>query len=90
MRSLYFLVFNFEQVSEDDCPCSDKDLSACHNLPECSYDMTVDSLCEANNKLPDNNTNYDVNNCPGDSDIFKYKGGKGRMFHFKILIHKYF
>ena len=52
--------------------------------------MTVDSLCEANNKLPDNNTNYDVNNCPGDSDIFKYKGGKGRMFHFKILIHKYY
>ena len=83
MRSLYFLVFNFEQVSEDECPCGDKDVPVCHNLPECSYDMTINALCEANNILPDNNTNYDVNNCPGGSDVFKYKGGEKTIVLFQ-------
>ena len=45
-------------------------------MPECSYDMAINDLCEANKKLPDDNTNFDVNNCPGDSDVFRYKGGE--------------
>lgn len=90
LRSPYSLVFNFEQVSKDKCPCNDTDVSVCHNLPECSYDMTINELCEANNKLPDNNKEYDVNNCPGDSDVFKYKGGERRLFYFKLHSYKFF
>ena len=52
-------------------------------MPECSYDMTINALCEANNILPDNNTNYDVNNCPGGSDVFKYKGGEKTIVLFQ-------
>ena len=61
-------------------------MSRCHNLPECSYDMTINNLCEANKKLPDNNPNYDVNNCPGDSDVFKYKGGEKAIVLFQQYI----
>ena len=52
--------------------------------------MNINDLCEANKKLPDNNPNYDLNNCPGDSDVFKYKGGNGRIFYFKIHNYEYY
>ena len=55
-------------------------------MPECSYDMTINDLCEANKKLPDNNANYDVNNCPGGSDVFKYKGGEKAIVLFQQYI----
>ena len=38
--------------------------------------MTVNDLCEADRTLPDGNTNYNIDNCPGGHDIFRYVGGK--------------
>ena len=62
-------------VSEADCPCGDNDESGCSSLPECLYSMNKNDLCEANQTLPDENDDYDINNCPGGSDVFIYKGG---------------
>ena len=35
--------------------------------------MANGDLCEADEPLPDGTTNYDVNNCPGNFDVFKCK-----------------
>ena len=35
--------------------------------------MANGDLCEADKPLPDGTTNYDVNNCPGNFDVFKCK-----------------
>ena len=66
----------FVAVSEEDCPCSDKDDSGCKSLPECLSIMNENDLCEADQKLPDGNTNFNVNNCAAFYDVFRYKGGK--------------
>ena len=44
-------------------------------MPECSYSLSNNDLCEAERALPDGNTNYDINNCPGDYDVFRYVSG---------------
>ena len=70
----------FVAVSEEDCPCSDKDDSGCKSLPECLSIMNENDLCEADQKLPDGNDYYDVNNCPGNYDIFRKNEGKDKFF----------
>ena len=67
---------HFVAVSEVDCPCNDNDNSGCITLPECMYSMSKNDLCQANQTLPDGNVNYNINNCPGGSDVFRYNGGK--------------
>ena len=73
----------FVAVSEEDCPCSDKDDSGCKSLPECSSSMNENDLCEADQKLPDGNTNFNVNNCAAFYDVFRYKGGKTEFLMLK-------
>ena len=70
------LDYQFVAVSEEDCPCSDKDDSGCKSLPECSSSMNENDLCEADQKLPDGNENFNVNNCAAFYDVFRYIGGK--------------
>ena len=45
------------------CP-TDSDLDECHN------GMTNGELCEADKRLPDGNSNFDIDNCGG-LDVFK-------------------
>ena len=68
-------------VTEADCPCNDDDYNGCTSLPECSYIMGSNDLCEADQPLPTifysgENPDFDVNNCPGGSDVFRYVAGK--------------
>ena len=51
-------------IGSSECP-SDSDLA------ECSSNMKTNNLCEADKTLPDGNTNFDVNNCGSDYDVFK-------------------
>ena len=78
----------FVAVSEEDCPCSDKDDSGCKSLPECSSSMNENDLCEADQKLPDRNENVNVNNCAAFYDVFRFKGGKNYIFNVQILDYK--
>ena len=64
----------FVGISRDECPCTDDAQSGC-DLPECSYSLSNNDLCEAERALPDGNDNYDINNCPGDYDVFRYVSG---------------
>ena len=65
----------FTAVSEADCPCTNQDKSGCRYLPKCVMSMKENDLCEADQKLPDGNDYYDVNNCPGNYDIFRKNEG---------------
>ena len=75
-NNLHFaMIFNqvscyFVAIPTSECPCNITDVSGC-NLSECSTRMDSNDLCNANTTLPDENTNYDVNNCPGSTDIFR-------------------
>ena len=43
-------------------------------LPECSWDMDINDLCDADHTLPDGNNNFEVDNCiHGEThfDVFK-------------------
>ena len=42
--------------------------------------MKENDLCEADQKLPDGNDYYDVNNCPGNYDIFRKNEGQDKFF----------
>ena len=63
------------------------DASNCSSLPECTFKMKRNSLCKANEKLPDGNENYAVHNCQegkginGSINVFRYTGGKCWTFH---------
>ena len=58
---------SFEAIPKHECP-SDADLE------ECSSNMAVDTLCEADKALPDGKSNYNINNCD-DYDVFRCKSG---------------
>ena len=61
---IFFLVVcSFEQIHSSDCP-ADSD------LPECTSIMAPGSLCEADQRLPDGNSNYEVDNCDS-YDVFR-------------------
>ena len=36
----------------------------------------MNEMCEADQSLPGDNNQYDINNCPGNYDIFKCVRGK--------------
>lgn len=38
--------------------------------------MSPNNLCEADKILPDGNVHFQINNCPGNYDIFRYIPGK--------------
>ena len=77
-NGLYFPLLatvKFIAVTIDECPCkNENDLEKC-KLPECSPSMSPDELCEADQILPDGNDDYNVDNCPGNFDIFKCARG---------------
>ena len=52
------------------------DDSGCHDVIPCSHDMNHNELCEAEYPLPDGNNNFEIDNCPGNYDIFKCVKGK--------------
>ena len=85
-KTLHNLETHFVPVSEADCPCSDNDPTGCI-LPECSYNMNQNGLCNAGQILPNGDDNYDVNNCPGGHDVFRYQGGKTEFFDGAIFTH---
>lgn len=59
----------FEPVNEDsnECPIN-------ADLAECFSDMATDTLCDADQALPNGTSNYDINNC-GLFDVFRCKRG---------------
>ena len=65
----------FVAIPRHECPCTDDDNSGC-NLDECSYNMSPNDLCEADDPLPDGNANYDINNCPLTKEVFRCVLGK--------------
>ena len=64
---------DYVAVSSSECP-STCGGSGC-DLPECSYDMHNNELCEADKTLPDSNFIFDINNC-GEYDVFTCLKGK--------------
>ena len=66
----------FLPIPQNECPCSRYNTSGCDNLPECTYSMAVNDLCEADQALPDGNENYSVDNCPPRNDVFRFVTGK--------------
>ena len=74
-NTFLFLGCSFVAIASDECPCSDDDDSGC-NLADCSYGMRYDDLCEADLLLPDLSSKMDIDNCPGDYDIFKCVWGR--------------
>ena len=40
-------------------------------MPECTSIMAPGSLCEADQRLPDGNSNYEVDNCGFGYDVFR-------------------
>merc|ERR1712226_314099 len=55
----------FEAVPSDECPSG----SESERMDDCSTTMPLGDLCEADQTLPDGNSNYDVSNCPGGYDV---------------------
>ena len=76
-------------VNTVECPCTDQDISGC-DLPRCSSNTYLNSLCEANDDLPDGNTNYNVKNCPRGHNVFERikKGSlpQGRTIQFAVIV----
>ena len=69
----------FKAVSASECPSNGNG-----DLPDCTISMNNNDLCEAEQTLPDGNSHFEVNNCPGDYDIFKCV--KGNMLLQCIVI----
>ena len=79
---------SFQAVSSTECPCSDhndaynddyyddSDDSGCRIDGVCNQFMNYGDICEADGPLPDGNSNFDIDNCPGKYDIFKCIKGK--------------
>merc|ERR1719228_309114 len=60
----------FVEVEEADCP---SDLQVMSVMKECNEPMSPGELCEADVPLPDGNSLFNVNNCPGSYDVFRYE-----------------
>ena len=65
---------DFVAVPANECPCTNADTSGC-DLQECSYSMSINALCEADQTLPDGNTNWETDQCPGTYDVYRFTGG---------------
>ena len=63
---------SFVAIPTNECPCTVDDDQGCDRLEECSYSMSSNDLCEADQILPDGNSNYDINNCLPSQDVFRY------------------
>ena len=69
----------FVPVSESMCPCTEQSTDGC-KLPECSSSMSSEELCEADSPLPGGSLDYNVNNCPGNYDVFECVKGKNASY----------
>lgn len=58
----------WEPVPTDHCPPND--YNQLRNMEECTLDMRVGELCEADRALPDGNSDFNINNC-GAFDVFR-------------------
>merc|ERR1711953_420780 len=47
------------------------------DLPECTDQTACGDLCEADQPLPDGNTNFDIDNCDRGYDVFQKTCGQG-------------
>merc|ERR1712045_471991 len=54
-------------LTAGECPSA----NACKSLPDCSNNMQVGDLCEADSTLPNGDRNFNINNC-GSYDVFRY------------------
>ena len=45
-------------------------------MKECDPNMSNNELCEADKPLPDGNTDYEVDNCVDEFDVYKCVRGK--------------
>ena len=70
----------FVAIPREECPCVDQDPSGCDNLDQCSYSMSPNHLCKADQTLPDGQSKYVIDNCPTGglktNDIYRYVLGK--------------
>ena len=57
------------QLSSE-CPSSSEIIT----LPECTSNMAPGSLCEADQRLPDGTSNFNIDNC-GAYDVFRCRQG---------------
>jgi len=55
-------------ASESDCPS----FSTASSMANCHVFMAPGELCEADSVLPDGNQNFNINNCEGGFDVFRY------------------
>lgn len=71
----------FEAVPLNECPCNS-------DLPECTAKMDTNSLCEADQPLPDGNSNYKIDNC-NEYDVFRCTRGytSFKLYLYVILKH---
>ena len=53
-----------------------RDDSGCRIEVDCNQILNYGDLCEADDTLPDGNYNFDIDNCPGNYDVFKCVNGK--------------
>ena len=77
------LGWRFLAVSRAECPCTDHNNHRC-NLPECSSKfndncLSDNDLCEADRSLPGGFSDFDINNCPGGMDVFRYVLNSGEF-----------
>ena len=74
-KSLYInhiLVSTCAFVPVEAWKCPSEDVMS--NLRECSAEMSSNKFCEADQALPDGNSNFEINNC-GKYDIFQCMKG---------------
>ena len=64
----------FDEIPTSECPSNS-------DLPECTSLMAPGSLCEADQRLPDGNSNFDVDNCGG-YDVFRCRQGTKPIIDF--------
>ena len=73
----------FKELERNECPGA-KPFTNLKTMVKCAANMTINTLCEANEgKLPDGNYNWNIDNC-GHYDVFRCT--KGNVTKLSIYI----
>ena len=67
----------FEEIPTSECPSNP-------DLPECTSFMAPGTLCEADERLPNGHSFFDVDNCGG-YDVFRCRQGTKPIIDFTSL-----